>query len=90
MAFVYLKSAGILKQADLDFTATKTERIASEKIGQDLYRQIQLVTFRRKDGRTLEAITVSDASSEECSMGNVQIFLISKRLGAPAKAPGQE
>lgn len=40
MAFVHLKNAGITNNEKLDFTKTKTTRLASEKIGKDLYRQI--------------------------------------------------
>jgi hypothetical protein len=53
----------------------------------DLYRQVHLVTFERKDHKLLQAIVLSDASSEECSMGNAQVFVISQTLGTAPKAP---
>jgi hypothetical protein len=80
MAFTYMKNAGITNNDQLDFTKTRTERLASEKIGPDLYRQVHLVAFQQKDGHVLEAITVNDASSDECSMSDVQVFVVSKDL----------
>lgn len=55
--------------------------IVSQRIGRDLWRQVFRVTFPLKSGRKIEAIVVSDTSVEECSMGTVQIFLVSKQLG---------
>jgi len=81
MAFVHLKNAGITDNGKLDFTKTKTVRLASEKIGKDLYRQVHHVTFTEKSGKTIEVITSNDASSEECSMSGVEVYVVSKRLG---------
>ena len=81
MAFGYLKNAGFTKNENVDFEKTKTIRLASEKIGKDLYRQIHLVTFVKKSGETVMAITNSDASNEECSMSDVEVYLVSKQIG---------
>jgi hypothetical protein len=56
MAFGALKNAGITNNDKVDFTKTKTVRLASEKIGKDLYRQVHLVTFTEKSGQTIEAL----------------------------------
>ena len=66
MAFVHLKNAGLTDNAKLDYSKTKTVRLASEKIGKDLYRQVHHVVFTEKTRRTIEVITANDASSEEC------------------------
>lgn len=81
MAFMHLKNAGLTSNDKLDFSKTKTVRLASEQIGKDLYRQIHLVIFFEKGGATIEVITESDASTEECSMSDVEVFVVSKRLG---------
>ena len=81
MAFVYLKNAGITTNDKVDFTKTKTVRLASEKIGNDLYRQIHRVIFTEKSGKTIDVITINDVSSEEGSISNVEILVISKQLG---------
>ena len=81
VAFVHLKNAGLTNNESLDFTKTKTTRLASQKIGKDLYRQIHYVVFTEKSGRTIEAITSNDASNAECSMSGVQVFVVSQRLG---------
>ena len=81
MAFVHLKNARLTDKDALDFAKTKTERLASEQIGPDLFRQIHHIHFTEKSGRKIEVITVNDASSEECSMSGVQVYVISKSLG---------
>lgn len=81
MAFVHLKNAGLTDNNKLDFTKTKTVRIASERIGKDLYRQVHFVVFTVKAGGTIKVITSNQASSEECSMSGVEVFVVSKRLG---------
>ncbi|RQR33945.1 MULTISPECIES: hypothetical protein [unclassified Burkholderia] len=81
MAFVKLKNAGLTDNDKLDFNKTKTVRLASERIGNDLYRQVHHVVFTEKSGETIEVITASDASREECSMSDVEVFVISRRLG---------
>jgi len=81
MAFVHLKNAGITNNNELDFEKVKTVRLASEKIGKDLYRRIHFVTFTKKSGETIQVVTSNDASHEECSMSGVEVYLVSKRLG---------
>ncbi len=81
MAYTHLKNAGILESETTDFTKTRVSRLASEKIGKDLYRQIHEVTFVKKAGDKVIAVAVSDASQEECSMGGVKVFVVSQQLG---------
>jgi hypothetical protein len=87
MALVNMKNAGILTNDQVDFKKTTSKKLSYEKIGKDLYRQVHLVTFERKDHKSLQAIVWSDASSEECSMGSAQVFVISQTLGTAPKAP---
>jgi len=79
-AFGAMKNAGIVRNDQIDFSRTKVRRIASSKVGRNLWKQVHLVEYFRKDGSILEAITVSDASDEECSMGDVQTFVVSSEL----------
>jgi hypothetical protein len=80
MAFSQLKNAGITTNADLDFSKTNVTRIASEQIDKDLHRQVHRVVFITKKGEAIEVITVNDASSEECSMSDVKIFVVKSGL----------
>jgi hypothetical protein len=80
MAQAALKNAGILKNEDIDFSKTKTVRLASEQLQKDLWRQVYVVTFIKKSGEVLQAIAVHNASSEECSITEVQVFVVSKKL----------
>jgi hypothetical protein len=82
MAFVHLKNAGLTDNNKLDFTKTKTIRLASEKIGKDLFRQVHYIIFTEKSGNTIEVITSNEASNEECSMSGVDVFVVSQHLGS--------
>jgi len=79
-AHASLKNAKIIDNDKFDFTKTKVSRMASEKIGKDFYRQVHLVKFFEKNGKEVLVITLSDSSNEECSMGKVQVFVISSEL----------
>jgi len=80
-AFATLKNAHLLNNDNVDFSKTRVIRLASEKVGKDLYRQIHDVTFTLKSGETVEAITRNDASNVECSMSAVDVYIVSKHLG---------
>lgn len=81
MAQVELKNEGLLRNEDIDFAKTKVTLLAQEKLKKDLYRQIQKVVFVKKNGDELVAITDNEASSDECSMGKVKVYLVQKELG---------
>ena len=80
MAFASMKNAGIVTNADIDFSKTRTARLASERIGKNSWHQVYLVKFAKTSGDSLEAIAVHDASSEECSMTAVEVYVVSKHL----------
>jgi hypothetical protein len=85
MAFVHLKNAGLADNYSVDFSKTKSVRIASEKVGKDLWHQVYHITFTKKSGDAIEAIAVHDASQEECSMTGVEVFVVSKHLNPEGK-----
>ncbi|MGM4886407.1 hypothetical protein [Tardiphaga sp. 11_C7_N12_6] len=76
MTFVHLKNAGVLVNDEVDFGRTSVQQIASQRIGRDLYRQVFKIAFHLKDGRLVQAVAVSDASKEECSMSGVTVYRI--------------
>lgn len=80
MAFLDLKDAGLTDNDKLDFSKTKTIRLASEKIGKDLYRQVHYIIFTEKSGNTIEVITSNEVSNEECSMSGVDVFVVKQHL----------
>jgi len=86
MTFVQLKNAGVLTNDQVDFSRTASTRIASQKIGPDLYRQVYKVSYVLKGGARVQAIAISDASSQECSMSDVTVYRIADSIN-PADAP---
>ena len=85
MTFVHLKNAGIADNKNIDFSKTKTVRLASEQIGKDLWHQVYRVTYTKTSGELIEAIAVHDASDTECSETGVQVFVVSKILNPEGK-----
>ncbi len=85
MTFVHLKNAGLADSISVDFSKTKTSRLASERIGKGLWHQVYHVTFTKKSGGTIEAIALHDASLEECSMSGVEVFVVSSHLNPDRK-----
>jgi len=80
MTFTHLKNAGLVDNSSVDFSKTKTLRVASEKIGKNLWHQVYHVVFTKNSGEVIETIAIHDASREECSMTGVEVFVISKHL----------
>ena len=80
MAYTSLRGAGLVDSSMGDSTLTKVTRIASEKIGKDLYRQVHLIEFRNASGKGVTVMTVNDASSRECSMSEVSVYLVSQTV----------
>jgi hypothetical protein len=76
-AYVNLKNAGHL----VDEAHAHVERLASERTGPDLYRQVYYMSFADSAGVPVEVVTVSDASHSECSMSGVQVYVISRVIG---------
>lgn len=93
MAFVKLRNAQILRGDTQDYDAPKVARLASERIGKDrygsgVYKQVHRVTFINKVKRAteiVEAIVVNTVSDDECSISDVDVYLVSKHLNADAE-----
>ena len=89
MALTHLKNAGLIDIPSVIEAQTKAVRLASEKIGKDLYQQVYDITFHTKDGKKIEVITKSQASSEECSMSGVDVYVVSNKIGGSAEQPSE-
>ncbi|PIT07258.1 hypothetical protein BGI30_10565 [Snodgrassella alvi] len=78
MTKAWLKNANITDIYNLDESKTKITLLASEKKKKDLYIEIYHFVFFDKQGNTYEVITQNEASQEECSISDVNSYLISK------------
>lgn len=87
MAESVLIDAGVTTREHVAESKTQAVRLASEQIGKDLYQQVYHITFHEKAGRAIEVITSSKASYEECSMGSVDVFIVSRKLNSDAPIP---
>jgi hypothetical protein len=79
-AYSALKAEGELDPAEVNWSRSKTVRLASEPVSAGRYRQIHLTRFVSKSGRTVTVITNSLASHDECSESFLEVFVASKRL----------
>ncbi len=82
MSQATLKNAGVADYGTIDFSKTRVIRIASEKIGKDLYRQVHRIIHTKTSGSTLEVIAVNDASHAERSASGVEVFLVGQHFPA--------
>lgn len=82
MTLSLLQNAGITASRKIDFSKTTTTRIASQRIGRDLFHQVYDVVYTEQSGRKIEAIAVHDASNEECSMTGVELYVVSQHLSS--------
>jgi hypothetical protein len=84
-----MTGTGQLDPTQVDFKTSTITQIASQRISEDLYRQIQLVRFVYKDGRVIPAITTHDASHVECSESDVDTYPVLHKLGDRSDALGK-
>jgi hypothetical protein len=81
IAFTKLRNAGLITATDPSTVKTTVVRLASERIGKDVYRQVHKITFRVGSGHDIEVITVNDAALEECSASGVEVLVVGRDLG---------
>ncbi|PIT52510.1 hypothetical protein [Snodgrassella alvi] len=78
MSKAWLKNANITNIYNLDESKTKITLLASEKKKDGLYTQVYHFVFYDKKGNSYEVITKNEASDDECSMSDVDSYLIAK------------
>jgi hypothetical protein len=64
MAQALLQNAGMMGSNKIDFSKSKTIRLASQKIGKNLYHQVYDVVFVEYSGRKIQAIAVHDTPTK--------------------------
>jgi hypothetical protein len=80
MAMVYMKNLGITDPTRLDESKTQAALLASEPGRNGLFRQIYDISFVEHSGKRIEVITSNDASLQECSMGSVTVYIVSRKI----------
>ena len=81
MALATLKNAGITDPTKIAQNETKAVLLAAEPLGKEIYREVYDITYQEKAGKIIEVITSNKASDEECSLSNVEVFVVSQHLG---------
>ncbi|MCG7588370.1 hypothetical protein, partial [Photobacterium sp. OFAV2-7] len=84
MAYIYLAENKFFTDDEVEHDKIIVRLIASEKIANDIYRQVHHVIFKLKSGEDVEVITSNEASSEECSYSGVKVFVISSTFSDPS------
>ena len=75
---VWLKNSKIIDISNLNFDKTMGEKLSSEKIRRNLWNNIFHFVFVDNNNNSYEIITRNIASNEECSISDVEIYMISK------------
>ncbi|WP_147199943.1 hypothetical protein [Pantoea sp. CCBC3-3-1] len=78
MAEVWLKNEKIVDVTLLDEQKTVVRLLASEPKKGGVFTQIYHFTFNDKSGKSYDVITQSDATREECSASEVNVYQVSK------------
>ncbi|PIT12883.1 hypothetical protein [Snodgrassella alvi] len=78
MAEAWMQNAEIVDIPSLDESKTKIKLLALGKKKKGLYTQIYHFVFYDRKGNSYEVITKNEASDDECSMSDVDSYLISK------------
>jgi hypothetical protein len=86
MTLHVLRDEGLVDAAQIDESGTQTERLASEKVGNDLWNQIYFVRFKLRTGKTVEAIARVSASSDADMRSGPVVYVVSKVLQPEGKA----
>lgn len=80
MAIVYLKNLKITDPTRLDESKTKTVLLAAMPKGKGVFHEVYDITFVEHSGKQIEVITTNDASWQECSWGDVTMYLVSRKV----------
>lgn len=83
-ALVQLQNAKLLHRGSIDPGRTKVTLLATEQHG-DTYRLVHHIQFGDKNGKTWSVIARSDAHASECSLGDVDLWLVDRQL-APTQS----
>jgi len=80
IAPVMMQNVGLLKMDDIDERKTETNRLASQKVGPDLFVQVYDITFHMKSGGSIHIVTRNTSSREECSISAVNVYVVSRMV----------
>ncbi|OCG34302.1 hypothetical protein A9G28_11550 [Gilliamella sp. Fer1-1] len=75
----WLKNSNIVEIENLNQSKLRITLLASEQKSKDLYTQIYHFVFYDNKNKAYEVITKSEASNKDCSIGEVDSYLVSKR-----------
>lgn len=93
MTAATLKNAGMANAQAFDLSKTEIVRLSSQSMGfntslkSTVFRQVYNLRLHGKAGESLEAIVISDATQEECSAGDIDVFVVSRHLTSGNKSP---
>ncbi len=82
MAYVQLTNNDIELKEKINTNSTVVTLLASEKIEEDIYRQIHHIDFKLHTGEVITVITSNEATSEECSYSGVDVYEVTNKYSS--------
>jgi hypothetical protein len=85
MTLDVLRQEGLIDAGQIDSTGTQTTRLASQKVGNDLWTQVYSVRFKLRTGKKVEAIAVVSASPVADMRSGPVVYVVSRVLNPEGK-----
>lgn len=86
-AQVDLTNAGLFDQKKLDQDKTQVTLLAKKALGKDMWESVYFMKLFQNDGKSIDVVTVSTNTPQECSVEGVKTYVVSHAFG---ELPAQE
>jgi hypothetical protein len=80
-AQVYLTNAGLFDQKKIDSDKTDVVLLAKKPLHGGMWESVYFMTLHQHDGKSIEIVTVSTNTADECAVEDVKTYVVSHQLG---------
>jgi hypothetical protein len=80
-AQVYLTNAGLFDQKKVDSDRTDVVLLAKKPLRAGAWESVYFMTLHQHDGKSIDIVTVSTNTADECAVEDVKTYVVSHQLG---------
>ncbi len=80
-AQVHLTNAGLFDQKQYEADKTKVLLLAKKSVGNDLWETVYFMTLHQSDGKSVNVVTVSTNTHDECAVEDTKTYVVSDEFG---------